>query len=533
MRILTAIVIITLTFIAGASTSEQDCLECLPLAERLGALERELAEAQARVGELRQQLSTLKASKTVAALQELPKVQAQFDDAVKRVMTLQGMVMTQTALLRQCQLECRRKKDRPPRQGDPIDETIPRAACKLCEPVLERIKDLQRLRRIARDELKDSEQRLNEHEERGKTAADERWFGEGIQLTFEKIAATQQLDELNDLIAGAIDELTACNLRCTGKAPPPKTVTTGNTPGTTAPEKFTMCRPCQETALALSKAEKELAQAESQVEQRGINEAAAAFRNEQNRAALRDLELKGQGGSLDAELLRTQINGFDALKDFGDPDGDGVTRFEEQLRDRVEKARKQVGDLKQKLESCEQGCKTKQTSQIFHGPVPYAIAGGVGTVALLASGSSTPIMVANTPVAPQQPPATIAQPVQPAPQTRRPAGTLSVTSCTCTTNTAAFDGVLQGCERIRQIRTQGTGNTIAISGDSPLPTFQGTFSESSGEFSLTATVTIGNTVSNAVIAGTVELSGNIHNLRLSFGASGRQTVYELSTTPVP
>jgi len=535
MRLLTAIILISLLSVAGASTREQgDCQECLPLAERLRSLENELIVAEGRLGALRQLLSELQASNTAVARQQVPKIQAQFDEALKHADTLLSMVMIQSAALRQCQIQCRRKKDRPFRPGDPIDETIPRAACPRCEPILERIKDLQRLRRIARDELNDAERQLAAHEERGKTAADYRWFGEGIGLIIERASAVDQLDELNDLIAGAIEQLTACNWRCTGQEPP-KTVTTGSTPPTPpAPQKFMICRPCQDTALALSKAEKELAEARSQLEQHEIAVGAAEARNEQDRAALRELEAKGLGESVDAQLLRAQINGFGLLKNSGDADGDGVTQFEEQLRDRIERAQQQIEALKKQLESCEQGCKTKQTSQIFRGPLPYVIGGGIGAVALLAGGSGTPNLVADNPVTSPAPISTTAPPAQPAPPTRRPAGTLSVTSCTCVDNSAAFDGVLQLCERLRQIRTQGAGNTITLSGDSPLPTFQGTFSGSTGEFELTASTTIGSTPSNVTIAGTVEMDGNIHNLRVSYARTGgRQTQYQLTTTPSP
>lgn len=75
---------------------------------------------------------------------------------------------------------------------------------------------------------------------------------------------------------------------------------------------------------------------------------------------------------------------------------------------------------------------------------------------------------------------------------------------------------------------------MTLSGDASLPTFQGTFNASTGEFELAATMTIDGVASNVAIAGTVETDGNIHNLRVSFGGTaGRQTLYQLTTTPVP
>jgi len=204
-------------------------------------------------------------------------------------------------------------------------------------------------------------------------------------------------------------------------------------------------------------------------------------------------------------------------------------------QDTLKQLRKERDEWWPKWNGCNRRCSPKRT-QWFTKPMFWIpIGGAIAGVAAAGGGGTTTPAPAVT-VAPPTPNVTTTTNPTPAPAapptSRRPAETLNVTGCTCVENAAALDGTLQLCQRLHLIRTQGSGTAITLSGDPPLPTFQGTFNEATGEFELRTTTTLGTSSSAVVIAGNVETSGNLHNVRVSFsGLAGRQTLYTLTLAP--
>ena len=350
--------------------------------------------------------------------------------------------------------------------------------------------------------------------------------------------AVGQLNRLNDAFRRTVreeslKELEASKLRqqqddCRRECPAAhtsRTNSTGSTTGTQTATPPAECHDCGKLAADLKAKQDQLNQLQERMMEIVLMTAALAL---EAAGTVTEIQSGKHDAAARTKLIESRDRARDQLRYL-----DALTPAIEQ---EISKQAAEVEAAREALKQCDDTCAPPTTpiSRSYLKPLLFAAGGGVGAVAIFAGGSDSPT-TSGAPIAPQQAPVTTTSPTtpsSPAPPTRRPAGTLSVTSCTCVNNSAAFDGVLQVCERLRQIRTQSSGNAMTLSGDSPLPTFQGTFNQNTGEFEMTSAAMVGNTPSNAVIAGTVELDGNIHNLRVSYGGtSGRQTLYQLTTAP--
>jgi hypothetical protein len=343
-----------------------------------------------------------------------------------------------------------------------------------------------------------------------------------------------QLNRLNDAFRRTVreeslKELEASKLRqqqddCRRECPDAHTGRTNSMGSTTATQTATPpaeCHDCEKLAADL------------RAKQDRLNQLQEQMTADLLRTATRALEVRGtvaelQSGNHDAAGRRKLIDSLDTAR--------GEIRYLDTVtsttQQEILKQAAEVEAARQALEKCDETCAPPTTpiSRTFSRPLLYAAGGGIAVAAALLAGGNgdSPTVIASTPVTPQQP-VTVTPTPQPQPQVRRPASLVNVSACVCVDNSAVLDGTLQLCQRLRQIRATGTGNSIALTGDAPLPAFQGTFNENTGVFELSATTVVGPTTSNVVIAGTVEMNGNFSNLRVSFGASGRQTLYTLMT----
>ena len=206
-----------LSFSTVARAEQSDCAaRCAEIADRLKYMEGELERARAQERALRDQIATLERRGERA---ELDRARRDLDVAVGDVNRMVISVTQLASALRECQRQCRRREDRPHRPGDLVDESIPRAACPACQPLVDTIKELQRRRRIERDLLNEARARLDRHGKAPDGVDMESWFGEGMKLVMEESDLSRAVNELSDQIKQALIDLTACNARCVGTPP--------------------------------------------------------------------------------------------------------------------------------------------------------------------------------------------------------------------------------------------------------------------------------------------------------------------------
>lgn len=385
---------------------------------------------------------------------------------------------------------------------------------------------------------------------------------EHLQMLEERIAAAPAaIDQASKAYAEAYSNmqdalrevgrtwvaLVRCNQRCTAQNPAeppinvtPDTTSTSSATSTTSSDlPMPVCDACDgllEELRALE-ARRQETQARVDANRQRRDELAREMRDLYERqellASMRqsgdaslklsDQDYKSRSGELDARLKQLQ-------------DGEMKAEVEalSDLLDELVEIEKGIRDWWPRWRRCNEGCYLPQKKNTwFTRPLFWVPIGGAGVIGTVAGGDDRPAAIASTPPPPINT-TTSSPPASPAPPVRRPASTLTVSGCLCVDNSAAFDAVLQLCQRLRQIRTQGSGNALTLTGDAPLPVFQGTFNESTGAFELTATTTVGTALSTVVISGIVETDGRITNARVSFGgAAGRQTLYTLTLTPVP
>lgn len=251
-----------------ARAAQAACEECLPFAERLKDAQERHADAQARFKAAQEGLTDLESTQTnhqneadalrgsarqsdqtrlavlntlMAATAAAIRLQTARVEAVRtELLSLAAEVQRAARELSDCNARCEKKPSQPPKppppRGREVDESMPRAACQACQPIVDRIMQLQAERRAVNDridELKVAEaahmarmdrfvQEVREFERGVRPPPpapfdDGQWFAEGMRIGLDLNEATRERDRLTREVRSAIDQLSECNAACNQK----------------------------------------------------------------------------------------------------------------------------------------------------------------------------------------------------------------------------------------------------------------------------------------------------------------------------
>jgi len=445
-----------------------------------------------------------------------------------------------------------------------VAQTGPAAACKECQDLADKIRQLEETQRSVRERIRETAARVAQLRAELSVAQADLARVSAAPPSGERASQIQQLErrisrmqsEIKDQFAYAEKleaqqsslradflvlsvELEACNRRCERKASSSTQPTgTGFQPGTgvpTPPAPVTKCPECRAAADRLKELQDQRLDLAERLETYRTRLASIEAETDKLLAELKELEALSRGrGLTSAEEARSQQI-MQRVDDLGATLFGPATKLiliESELERELGKLDDEITRAAAELKACNERCGTKETGSIFTKPQGYgALAGAVaiGGV-LLGTGGDSPSTssTAMTPVAAPSPTTGTTAPTTPEPPTTAVATTHNVVRCVCTDDSAQRDAVLRFCQLVTQLLARFNGTVLEMVGPSPFGTMQGTLNATTGAIDLMAMTSAGPLEFTA----TVDAARNFTNALATFGTGTMRTVYRFDMVQV-